>query len=234
MTRSGYRESLLALVAGGALAFFGFGQTWVTVSAQQPGLPAAVRTISGRELEAGAGVLPLLLLAAVLAVWATAGWLRRAVGVVAALAAVGIVLAALRSSPALLDPAGVPDRLELVGTVTTTGSWWWLPTLLGGLLALAGALLVVARGGRWPGWSDRYRRAGAGAPAAAAHPGEPMTSRATWDLLDAGRDPTVPDPAGPPRGEPGSPAATGPGTMPATSAEEPAAGPPDRAGSPEE
>ena len=155
--RSPYRAALVLLAAGGALAFFAYGQTWVFLTAHVSGLPATSRTVSGRELEPGAGVLPLLLLAAVLAVWATSGWLRRAIGVLAMVAAVVVLVAAVRSSPPLLS-TDVPVRFELVGVPTYSVTGWWLLGAVGGLLGLAGGALVAWFGDRWPGLSDRYRR----------------------------------------------------------------------------
>jgi uncharacterized membrane protein (TIGR02234 family) len=213
MTRRPGQRAAFVLLGGGALvALLGFGQTWVTITAQAPGLPATVRTVSGRELEPGAAVLPILLGAAVLACWAVSGVLRRLVGVVALVAALVVVLAALRSSPALLS-ADLPVRFELVGSPVTAVSWWWLPTAAGGVLALAGAALVVARGGQWRGMSSRYQRRSA---TVAAAPAEDLTARETWDLLDAGSDPTAAPAAEPvpdaevPGAAPGRPGA---GTM---------------------
>lgn len=203
--RSPYRAALVLLAAGGALAFFAYGQTWVFLTAHVSGLPATSRTVSGRELEPGAGVLPLLLLAAVLAVWATSGWLRRAIGVLAMVAAVVVLVAAVRSSPPLLS-TDVPVRFELVGVPTYSVTGWWLLGAVGGLLGLAGGALVAWFGDRWPGLSDRYRRD----PAATAVAAGPLTERQAWDLLDQGQDPTS-EATDPVAARPAGPAT---GTMP--------------------
>lgn len=222
--RSQHRTALVLLAAGGALAFFAYGQTWVVLTAHVAGLPATSRTVSGRELEPAAGVLPLLLLAAVLAVWATSGWVRRAVGVLAVAASLVVLVAAVRSSPALLS-TDVPVRFELVGVPSYSVTAWWLPAAAGAVLGLAGGVLVAAYGHRWPGFSDRYRRE----PAAAPAPSGPLTERQAWDLLDEGQDPTAgaPDPVAAGSAEPAA------GTMPSGP---PVAHPPtpDPAGPPEE
>lgn len=206
-----YRLALVLLVAGGGLAFLAYGQTWVTVTTAPAGLPATTVTATGRELDPAAGYLPLLLLAAVLAVWATAGWLRRVVGVVAAVAAGAVVVAALRAAPPWRGGVTTPDGVTTAAGGYQAGSWWLLAAL-GAALALAGAVLVVWRG---PGWSTMARRYERGPVAV----GMSLTDRATWDLLDAGVDPTV----GPPtttqhdpadESQPGRPGQDRPGTMP--------------------
>jgi uncharacterized membrane protein (TIGR02234 family) len=211
---STYRLALLLLVVGGGLAFLAYGQTWVTVTTAPAGLPATTVTVSGRELDPTAGYLPLLLLAAVLAVWATSGWLRRIVGVIAALAAVVVTVGALRASPPWRGAITTPD-----GVVVAAGGYqaglWWLLAALGGVLALVGAVLVAWRGPGWSTMARRYERAPGPADS-------PLTDRATWDLLDAGVDPTV-DPtvdpgvdptAGPGEGPTADAASDPPGTMP--------------------
>lgn len=188
-TPGAYRLALLLLALGGGLAFLAYGQTWVTVTTAPAGLPATTVTVSGRELDPTAGYLPLLLLAAVLAVWATSGWLRRAVGVVATLAAIAVLLGALRAAPPWRGAVTTPDGVVVVAGGYEAGPWW-LPALLGGVLALAGAVLVAWRGGAWSTMTHRYERR-------PAPVGGPLTDRATWDLLDAGVDPTVQPEAAP-------------------------------------
>ena len=140
-----------------------------------------------------------------LAVWATSGWLRRAIGVLAMVAAVVVLVAAVRSSPPLLS-TDVPVRFELVGVPTYSVTGWWLLGAVGGLLGLAGGALVAWFGDRWPGLSDRYRRD----PAATAVAAGPLTERQAWDLLDQGQDPTS-EATDPVAARPAGPAT---GTMP--------------------
>lgn len=210
-----YATALLLLVVGGALAFVAYGQTWVTVTTSPVGLPSTTVVVSGRELDPGAGYLPLLLLAAVLAVWATSGWARRAVGAVAAVAALVVLGGAVRFAPPLRGPVVTPDGV-VAGTAAYTASAWWLPAAVAAVAALVGAVLVAVRGHTWRGMAGRYERV----PRAAGPGAGPLTERAAWDLLDAGVDPTAGEPA------PDAPAPAGsvppapaphhrPGTMPA-------------------
>lgn len=212
---SRYRTALLLLLAGGALTFFGYGQTWVTITAQASGLPATTRALTGRDLEPGAGVLPLLLLATVLGVWATSGWVRRAVGAIAILAAAVALVGAVRSAP-LLRGGDLSVRFELVGAPVYMGTWCWLAAALGAVVAGAGGVLVLLGSGAWPGWSARYQRRAAGALAGAV--AGPLTQRGAWDQLDAGHDPTDPTVLAAPRaGEaPGATTDTHADTMTAT------------------
>jgi len=75
-----------------------------------------------------------------------------------------------------------------------------LPAALGAVLLLAAGLGLIPAERRLPRFGARY----------AARPAEPAATtdpdRATWEALDAGRDPTAdPDPARPGRSDGGAP-----------------------------
>ncbi len=179
---AGQRATLLLLAAAGLVGFVAYGQSWVTVTEAVPGLPATVRALSGRDLAPGAGYLPLLLLVAPLAVWATGGWLRRVVGAVALLAGLAVAWAAVQAAPPLLDTG----RLSLGPDAGYTESAWWLLAAGAGVLAALAGLVVAWRSGSWPRMAGRYERTRG-----------PARERSAWELLDAGLDPTdAPDAPG--------------------------------------
>lgn len=204
---TGRRTALLLVAVGALLAFFAYGRPWVVASTSSAGLPTVSREVSGRDLEPGAGFLPLLLLAALLALWATSGWWRRAVGAVVVVAGLAIAVGAVRGAHPSGDALGSASGLG--GDLTAAGTAWWVVALAGGLLAAAGGALAVLGGHRWGAMAARY----GGDGDAVARP------RTAWEVLDAGGDPTadpIGDPPQPPAREPGD----GSGTMTRGSAQE--------------
>lgn len=187
------RRALLACVAlliAAAIALAGAAALdWVTVGFQVPLRGNARVQVPGSGVQPALGPLALLALAAVAAVLATGGWVRRLLGVVLlgtaippALGAAGLadphrlVRAAMRAGE--LPARSVPD-----GTVSVLLAG---PVLAGtGALLLAGASgVLILRGHRMPRMGRRYQ-------APAARSGEPQ-DRELWDRIDAGEDPTVP------------------------------------------
>jgi hypothetical protein len=62
------------------------------------------------------------------------------------------------------------------------GAAWAAVSVIGGILAAAGALLVLVRGGRWPALGSAYEAPGK----KPVHAG----AQGVWDALDRGEDPT--------------------------------------------
>ncbi len=180
---TGRRTALLLVAAGAVLAFFAYGRPWVVVRTQAVGLPTVSHEVTGRDLEPGAGFLPLLLLAALLALWATAGWWRRAVGVVVVLAGLALAVGAVRGAHP--SAAALAAASDLGGELQAVGTAWWVVAVVAGLLAAAGGALAAVAGHRWGSMADRYGRE----VEAATRP------RTAWEVLDAGGDPTDDPPA---------------------------------------
>lgn len=208
---TGRRAALLLVAAGAVLAFVAYGRPWVVVQTQAAGLPTVSHEVTGRDLEPGAGFLPLLLLAALLALWATSGWWRRAVGVVVVAAGLGVALGAVRAGHPSAGALAVASGLG--GDLDASGTAWWLAALLAGLLAAVGGALAAVGGHRWGTMAARYERQDP-ADAAAARP------RSAWEVLDAGGDPTeVPADPAEPSGPPDHHDGDGSGTMTASEPE---------------
>ncbi len=186
------RRELTAAVLGsavaGGLALLAGGQTWATLTAVRPApLPPVTEPLTG---SAHAPLVPaagLVLLAAAVALLAVRGAGRVAVGVLMALGGVVLAVAGGRALAGGLEDAataGGGNGLTAVAPV------WPALTALAGLLGLLVGLLVVARGGGWPGMSRRYERTAATPRAAPAPRTDEERAQLAWNALDRGEDPT--------------------------------------------
>jgi uncharacterized membrane protein (TIGR02234 family) len=190
VTRS-FLVALLLDVVGAAVILLVATRTWQTVTVLRPGQPAIVDDIRGRTLDAGPTGLAVAALAAVVAVVATRGLLRRLVGL--ALAALGVVAvwlsvdASLRLSVsrarALVAQAHPGSALGSLHVATHSA--WALASALGGLLIAAAGSFVMWRGHRWLAMSTRYE-----APAADDETARARRDVSMWNALDRGDDPT--------------------------------------------
>jgi uncharacterized membrane protein (TIGR02234 family) len=179
------RELLTAAglcVLGAALVLVALSRAWISHRIGTAPLPSRTETVVGTHLASGARPLALVGVAGVAAVPATRRLGRLLVGVVVALAGVGVVLVVAR---ALIDPAGAVRRAPLlvdahIGGAVGLGGWPYV-ALLGALLLVAAGLLIVVRGRSWASMSSRYD-----APAQRPREGE----ASLWEALDRGEDPT--------------------------------------------
>ncbi|MQY25415.1 TIGR02234 family membrane protein [Nocardia aurantia] len=194
--------------------------TWVTMVSSDGLTEPRTHTLDGGTWFGALTPLALVLLAAIAAMFATRGWLRRMVGaVVALLAAVSavpwfaLVSGHSRTAERAARLADLPARAR-VDHVTTS----WLPVWL----SLAGALAAFVAGvllARMPETTARlsgkyenpvFRRAAAAEQVSGQHnrgekesvrteaadPDQSLSERVLWDALDAGADPTEDDPGG--------------------------------------
>lgn len=178
---------LAVLLAVAAAVLWGASRlTWVSQVVE--GVPGPrTSTADGATAEPILVPWALLCLAAVGGLVATAGWGRRVVGTLVAVAGLWAVL---RAATGLVAPAtealpvGVrPGDRPLPAEAVVGGP---LLALLGGLLMLAAGLLTVR-------WAAVLPRMGAQYDAPGAAGGRPRPAdpdRALWEALDEGRDPT--------------------------------------------
>jgi uncharacterized membrane protein (TIGR02234 family) len=168
--------ALLCLL-GAFLVLVGVGREWAQVEvAAGPLTPESTVDVAGRDLAAGVQALGLVGLAGVVAIAATRRTGRVVVGVLIALAGLGVVAAA--SAVDVVAEAGrVAD-----GEVGVTP--WRAVTVAGGVLVAAAGALVAVRGRGWASLGRRYEPPAAAAAAAAA------PERELWEALDRGEDPT--------------------------------------------
>ncbi len=179
------RELLLAVVlcaAGAALVLWGASATWSSFHPAGEALGVVVARSSGRALFPATAALGWAALAGALVLVAVRGWVRRAVGLLLAVAGVVVIVDAVR---ALVDtPPPVNGAAVLEAGALHAGHGWMVLTLVGGgLLVLAGAFSAV-RGADWGGLGSSYEPPG-GAPE------PPVTDKGVWDALDRGDDPTA-------------------------------------------
>ncbi|MDY7088143.1 MAG: Trp biosynthesis-associated membrane protein [Actinomycetota bacterium] len=177
--RRTYLLALAACLAGAGIAAYGATRTWsveVTPRSEMSDL---------RVSRAGVDVAPWVIglalagLAGAGALLATYGRLRRALGVLLTLAGVGVAVSAL-AGRAGLD----------TGDAGAGGTLWPIACVIGGVIVALGGLTAARFGHRWPRMSARYERK----PTTRTPPADanrPIDSRAAWDSLDRGDDPTV-------------------------------------------
>ncbi|MBE1492305.1 Trp biosynthesis-associated membrane protein [Plantactinospora soyae] len=175
--------TVLGCLLGAGLAVFAATRTWAVEVAARPAPLPATRTVhSGADLLPWLPALALVGLAGAGAVLGTRGLGRRLVG--GLLAAVG---------------AGVAIGGAYGGFGTDQGDirlTWPLLCVLGGLLTMVAGGVTTARGAAWPVMGARYERAPRRSepepnPVADESRLDGRRTRAAWDALDRGEDPTV-------------------------------------------
>jgi uncharacterized membrane protein (TIGR02234 family) len=196
IARARFAAALVLTLLGGAGALLVSGRAWQTIVAPRP-RPFAdeVVDVSGRTLEPLVAALGLVALAGVVAVLATRGIARRAVGVLLAVAAVAMGWRALAGSAtvsaakarSLVSDARTGAGLDpgRPAQVTVHAAWPVLAVACAVALLVAGAA-VAAWGHRWAGLSGRYEPPDAGIEADRQRSGATM-----WTALDRGDDPTA-------------------------------------------
>jgi uncharacterized membrane protein (TIGR02234 family) len=188
-----FAAALLLDLVGAAGALLVASQHWQTITWRRTApLPDVTREVSGRTIDAGPTALALVALAGVVAVLATRGLVRRIIGVVVALAGLGLIWRSLMSA----DAVSASRAREIVGApyfdigfpppftqVETHALWPVLTVVCGALVAVAGAL-IAWRGHRWQVMSARYETP----PTQESDPAK--TAATLWTKLDRGEDPT--------------------------------------------
>ena len=179
---------LLGLTSAG-LAAIASAKPWVGTGSTSGASDASMTALDTGTRFPIASAISLVLLAAWGVLLVTRGAVRRVFSVIAAVAAVGLVVAVVAGYVTLPDAA--PDSYDrLIGRASgDTGftGWFWTAAVCS-VIALVPAGLAVRLAPAWPEMGSRYD-----APGAAATPGEqsePATDQDLWHALDEGRDPT--------------------------------------------
>jgi uncharacterized membrane protein (TIGR02234 family) len=203
--------AITGLIIGSGIALMSYLPTWASFARSGDGLPSINSSFTGRQIAPAAAALALAVLAGAFAVWALRGVWVRAAGVLLLLASAYLVVVPIRFAA---DP-----QSRLLGVARASGasdggifvyvgvhaSLWWIPALIGGLIALVAAAIVVFHRGRWGGISARYER-----PSTDDGPTDlsaPRAGAAAWDALDRGDDPTLTRPPAATDQDPASPSA---------------------------
>jgi uncharacterized membrane protein (TIGR02234 family) len=176
------------------LLWAGSATIWYRVT---PGGAAPVE-LTGAQVAPWLGGTALLALAGVAGVVATGGVARRLVGGLLGLAGIGVLLFGIRAM--LLDPFATDASLPEPPAGVTVDELRYQPTDVTGapLLAIAGAVVLLAVGVLVLVRERRLPRLGARYAAAGERRAERDPDRAAWQDLDEGRDPTVAPPDAPP------------------------------------
>lgn len=178
--------SILLMLAAAALLWGAGSVVWFDQRYRTPFSGDKTTGITGAMVRPELVPLALATLAAIAAVLATAGWMRRLIGLLVAMEGgllawrtVGWIV-----SPTVVDDIpGAPPGSEPLDRLATAPAGPLLMSL-GALLLLIAGLLVVLRAGRMPAMGAKYS-----APAAARQ-GSRDPDRRLWDALDEGDDPT--------------------------------------------
>ncbi|GGM37309.1 hypothetical protein GCM10012275_05490 [Longimycelium tulufanense] len=175
----------VVLLLGAAAALWGSSRlTWLAMTEERPG--GGVATVIRQGAEQAPQLVPLALvaLAAVAALVATGGWLRRGIGVLLLVVGAWALWTAL--SPVDSGyPGDVPvaQRAEL-DRARVERPWARVLAAGGGALLLGAGAATLWWGPRMPRMGARYQ-----APSGARRQRDPQ--RRMWDAIDAGEDPTV-------------------------------------------
>jgi uncharacterized membrane protein (TIGR02234 family) len=188
-----YAAAVLLDLIGAAGALLVAARHWQTIITPRPApLRDDVLDLSGRTVDAAPTALALVALAGVVAVVATRGVVRRAVGAIVTLAGVGLIWRAIASAGAVStrrarslvsDHHPTVDVSASVPHVVTHAAWPVLTCVAGVLVAVSGAL-ILWRGHQWQVMSARYESR----PTQDADPAK--TAASLWTKLDRGEDPT--------------------------------------------
>jgi uncharacterized membrane protein (TIGR02234 family) len=178
---------LLLVLAAAGLLWGASALVWVGQRYRTPYGTEVTAGLTGAELRPELVPMALAALAAVAAVLATGGWLRRAVGVLIALAGGLLGWRVLQQFTFGWFASGASSDVPPGSTpIGEFASQPYGPLLMtaGALLLFVAGVLVAFRAGRMPAMGSRYSAPGT----------EKQTSRdpdrQMWNDLDAGRDPT--------------------------------------------
>jgi uncharacterized membrane protein (TIGR02234 family) len=178
--------AVLLCASGAGLALYGVTRTWSEIVTERPGLSALRAVRTGADLAPWVIGLALVALAGAGALFAVRGLARRVLGALLALAGVGI------AAGAVAGRAGLD-----VGAAGPGATVWPVACVVGGLLVVLGGLSAARHGHEWPGMGARYERRAAPTDAGRradaddrAEVDQRVDTRAAWDALDRGDDPT--------------------------------------------
>lgn len=205
-SRGEFALALLLDLLGAAGALLIAQRSWQTARTPRPRpLADDVLAVSGHTLDAAPTALGLVALAGVVAVIATRGMARRAIGAMLALAGALLVWRSLSDLAAVsaakvrslvqAKHSGVGVDATLVPHVSVHAQWPVLSAACG-VFVLAAGMLIALRGHRWGTMSRRYEAPSGSASSEDASAARARADASMWTALDRGGDPTAEGPTG--------------------------------------
>ncbi|HWB66869.1 MAG TPA: Trp biosynthesis-associated membrane protein [Mycobacteriales bacterium] len=184
-------EAVLGIAVGAGLLLLSAAETWSRATVTSPGNGASLPlSVTGKDVAPALPALGYALLALAGAVIASRGVLRRVVGalvVFVGAAALGVAVTARGDVSGALED----KELGVRGVAVHAGAnGWWVPALLGGLVAVVVGAVVVARSRNWARMGAKYDAPTAPSPAT-AEPKPVDPDAQAWAALDRGEDPTA-------------------------------------------
>jgi uncharacterized membrane protein (TIGR02234 family) len=181
---------LLMVVAAAAL-WGSSALVWVSQQFQTPFTGVRTSGVPGADLRPELVPLALAALAAIAAVLATGGWLRRVVGVLVALA--GALLGWRVSTWYGSNDFGIALHGDVPAGSKPIGAFTENPVgpvlmAVGALLLVLSGVLVAARARRMPAMGAKYSAPGTAQQRVSQDPDKRL-----WEALDSGEDPTDSD-----------------------------------------
>lgn len=188
-------------IVAGALMAWAASRTWASVEVAPAGMTVDEVEVTGSTSVPLVGAMAFVVMAGSVAVVASGGWLRRAVGVVIALAAAIAFVAGVLAGSAIDDAVrdavaastsmtgGAAQESELVSAADH--SLWRWAAVAASLVGVAVGGLVVAYAPRWPRMGKRYDAPGARPARDDSTPPADRDVADLWKALDEGDDPTA-------------------------------------------
>ena len=196
-----YGPCVLGGILAGAVMLFAGSRAWASVEVAPAGMTVDEVEVTGATSVPMVSAMAFVVMASAVAVIASGGWLRRAVGILMVVAAGAAAVAVLMAGTAIDDAV----RDAVVGSPSMTGGeaerdsfvdgadqtvWRWV-ALAAALVAVEVGAAVVAYARTWPRMGSRYDAPTAPASHETAKPAEERDTTDLWKALDEGDDPTV-------------------------------------------
>jgi uncharacterized membrane protein (TIGR02234 family) len=190
-SRRGFAGTVLGGLAGAALATVAGSRDWASAHGSSTGVPVSA-TAAGSTSAPLAVALGFVCLAAWGVVLVLRGRSRRAVAVVGAVSAAGLLAAVLTAWDAAQHDAvrAVVAKGATGDGVAASLTGWFFACAVGAMIALTAFALAVPAAPHWPAMGSRYD-APAGRPETAQDPADERSSQDMWRALDRGHDPTA-------------------------------------------
>ena len=199
--RRSYGIAVIAGIAAGAVMIWAASRTWASVEVAPSGMTSDDVGVTGSTALPVVGAMAFVVMAGSIAVIASGGWLRRAVGVVIVLAAGSALVASVIAGSAIDDALheAVVSSTSMTGgeqqadgyvAAADNSIWRWIAAA-SSAIAVAVGCLVVAYAPRWPRMGKRYEAPGARTPVADTTEPEDRDVADLWKALDEGDDPTA-------------------------------------------